>query len=121
MSIFRLKDQCLFQKVTYPLLLALLFSVILPNLTMAQPQDFSVAKKDPKNYKILVGFGAGGIPDASSRMIAPKLAEKMNSTAIVESKLGAGGTLAAAALLAAPADGATLLSVSPAHATAPDI
>lgn len=121
MSLFRLKDQCLFQKVMYSLLLILVCSAIVPKLTMAQPQDLSVTRADSKNYKIIVGFGAGGIPDASSRMIAPKLAEKMKSTAIVESKLGAGGTLAAAALLAAPADGSTLLSVSPAHATAPAI
>jgi tripartite-type tricarboxylate transporter receptor subunit TctC len=119
MNLFRLIKQQWLQQGTTTLLLGL--SILLTHPALGQSQDASVTKKDPKNYKILVGFGAGGIPDTSSRMIAPKLAEKMKSTVIVESKLGAGGTLAAIALLAAPADGATLLSVSPAHATAPAI
>lgn len=121
MNLERLMNKWSLQKTAYMLFFVLGFSIVLPQLSLAQPQDASVAKADSKNYKILVGFGAGGIPDSSSRMIAPKLAEKMKSTAIVESKLGAGGTLAAIALLAAPADGSTLLSVSPAHATAPAI
>ena len=86
MNLFRLIKQQWLQQGTTTLLLGL--SILLTHPALGQSQDASVTKKDPKNYKILVGFGAGGIPDASSRMIAPKLAEKMKSTVIVESKLG---------------------------------
>lgn len=72
-------------------------------------------------YKFVVGFGAGGVPDAAARAMAARISERWGIPAIVENKLGAGGTLAAQAVLSAPADGTTILSVSPAHATAPAI
>ncbi len=72
-------------------------------------------------FRFVVGFGAGGVPDAAARLIAATLSERWKLPAIVENKTGVGGTLAAKAVLAAPADGGTLLSVSPAHATAPAI
>ncbi len=72
-------------------------------------------------YKFVVGFGAGGVPDAAARAMAARISERWGIPAIVENKLGAGGTLAAQAVLNAPADGTTILSVSPAHATAPAI
>ena len=73
------------------------------------------------SYRFLVGFGAGGVPDAAARLIAATMSERWKLPAMVENKTGVGGTLAARAVLAAPADGSTLLSVSPAHATAPAV
>jgi tripartite-type tricarboxylate transporter receptor subunit TctC len=73
------------------------------------------------SYRFIVGFGAGGVPDAAARLIAATLSERWKLPAMVENKTGVGGTLAARAVLAAPADGSTLLSVSPAHATAPAV
>lgn len=83
----------------------------------------NAAKSSPaiSNYRIVVGFGAGGVPDSAARLIAAKLSERLKVPAIVESKLGAGGTIAAQNVLSSPADGSTMLSVSPAHATAPAI
>ena len=95
-------------------------------LAVATPTTFAQSSADKaspsiSNYRIVVGFGAGGVPDAAARLIAAKLSERLKVPAIVESKLGAGGTLAAQNVLSSPADGATMLSVSPAHATAPAI
>jgi tripartite-type tricarboxylate transporter receptor subunit TctC len=73
------------------------------------------------SYRFIVGFGAGGVPDAAARLIAATMSERWKLPAMVENKTGVGGTLAARAVLAAPADGSTLLSVSPAHATAPAV
>lgn len=73
------------------------------------------------SYRFIVGFGAGGVPDAAARLIAATLSERWKLPTMVENKTGVGGTLAARAVLAAPADGTTLLSVSPAHATAPAV
>ncbi len=79
------------------------------------------ARPAGSSYRFVVGFGAGGVPDAAARALSATLSERWNIASVVENKLGAGGTLAAQSVLAAPADGATLLSVSPAHATAPAI
>jgi tripartite-type tricarboxylate transporter receptor subunit TctC len=79
------------------------------------------AKPALGSYRFVVGFAPGGVPDAAARAIANRLSERWKLPAVVENKLGVGGTLAAQAVLAAPPDGSTLLSVSPAHATAPAI
>ena len=103
---------------------ALLSSALaLATLSVAAQNAAEVPLPKPAlpSYRFVVGFGAGGVPDAAARAIAAKLSERWKIPALVENKLGAGGTLAAQAVLAAPADGQTLLSVSPAHATAPAV
>jgi tripartite-type tricarboxylate transporter receptor subunit TctC len=104
------------------LLLSALGLAALPAAAWAQVATESALPRPAlPNYKFVTGFGAGGVPDAAARALAAKLSEVWKIPAIVENKLGAGGTLAAQAVLAAPADGQTILSVSPAHATAPAI
>jgi len=76
---------------------------------------------DASTYRFLVGFGPGGIPDLGARLIADHLSKRQGTPAIVINKPGIGGTLAALDVLAAPADGTTLLSVTPGHATAPAV
>lgn len=68
--------------------------------------------------RIVVGFTPGGGPDITARHIAQRLGETFKQPVIVENKPGAGGTVAAALVARAPADGYTLLSVSSAHAAA---
>ncbi len=87
----------------------------------ALPSAAQNAAPNVSTYRFVVGFGAGGIPDSAARLLAGKLGERLKTPAIVESKLGAGGTLAAQNVLASPADGSVILSVSPAHATAPAV
>src|SRR5204862_2503938 len=78
---------------------------------------------EPRDYpnrplRIVVGFTPGGGPDVTARHIAQRLGETFKQPVIVENKPGAGGTVAAALVARAPADGYTLLSVSSAHAAA---
>ncbi len=92
--------------------------------TTAGKHDAAVPRGEeaqPARYRILVGFGPGGVPDVAARLIASKLSERKRVPAIVENRLGVGGSLAAQSVLSAMPDGGTLLSVSPAHATAPAI
>ena len=58
--------------------------------------------------KIVLPFGAGGVADTSSRIIADKLGERLGQRFLIENMPGAGGISAAKAVLAAPADGYTL-------------
>jgi len=78
-----------------------------------EPRDYPV-----RPLRIVVGFTPGGGPDITARHIAQRLGETFKQPVIVENKPGAGGTVAAALVARAPADGYTLLSVSSAHAAA---
>lgn len=62
--------------------------------------------------KILIGFPAGGSSDTVARLLAELLRGSYADVVVVESRTGAGGTIAAEALRGAPADGSVLL-VSP--------
>ena len=59
---------------------------------------------------MVVGFGAGGMTDVTSRMLANKLEKLLGTTVVVENKGGAGGTLAIKAVGQMEADGNTLVS-----------
>ncbi len=59
--------------------------------------------------KLVVGFAAGGGNDIIARIISQKLEERLGQPVIIENKPGAGGSLAALAVKAAPPDGYTLL------------
>jgi tripartite-type tricarboxylate transporter receptor subunit TctC len=74
-----------------------------------------------KPVRIVVGFTPGGGPDIIARHLAQELGALWKQQVIVENRPGAGGSLGAALVAKAPADGYTLLSVSSAHAAAPAI
>jgi tripartite-type tricarboxylate transporter receptor subunit TctC len=58
--------------------------------------------------RIVLPFGAGGVADVSSRIIAEKLGERLGQRFVIENMPGAGGISAAKAVLSAPPDGYTL-------------
>ena len=87
-------------------------ALLLSGLVQAQ-DDFP-----NRPVRIVVGFTPGGGPDITARHIAQRLGETFKQPVVVENKPGAGGTVAAALVARAPADGYTLLSVSSAHAAA---
>lgn len=59
--------------------------------------------------RLVVGFAAGGGNDLIARIVGQKLHEALGQPVIIENKAGANGSLAALAVMAAPADGYTLL------------
>lgn len=66
--------------------------------------------------RIVEGFGAGGTPDLMSRLTGNWLAERLGQPFIVENRLGAGSNVATQTVVAAPADGYTLLTCLTANA-----
>jgi tripartite-type tricarboxylate transporter receptor subunit TctC len=61
---------------------------------------------------VVVPFAAGGIADITTRLITDRLGDSLGERFIVDNQPGAGGIAAARAVLAAPADGYTLILFS---------
>jgi len=61
-----------------------------------------------KTVTMVVPFPPGGSTDAIARVLAQKLQEKLGGTFIIDNKAGATGTIGAAFVKRAPADGYTL-------------
>src|SRR5499433_2203159 len=66
--------------------------------------------------RIVCGYPPGGVVDIYARLIAQWLSERMGQQFIVETKPGAGGTIAAEAVVRAAPDGQTLLLATSADA-----
>jgi len=60
--------------------------------------------------RIVEGFGAGSAPDLLSRLTGQWLSERLGQPFIVENRPGAGSNIAVQSVVAAPADGYTLLT-----------
>jgi tripartite-type tricarboxylate transporter receptor subunit TctC len=59
--------------------------------------------------RMVVGFPPGGGTDVVARIITPKLSENLGQPVVIENRPGATGTVAAAMVAKAPADGYTLM------------
>jgi tripartite-type tricarboxylate transporter receptor subunit TctC len=75
----------------------------------ASAQTDPAASYPSRTIKMVVGFAAGGGNDIIARIIGQKLQESLGQSVIIENKVGAGGRLAADAVMASPPDGYTLL------------
>jgi len=69
-----------------------------------------------KPLRLVVAFSAGGTPDTLARLIGPKMSESFGQPVVIENRPGAGGSIAAAIVAKAPADGYTILGTSPGFA-----
>jgi tripartite-type tricarboxylate transporter receptor subunit TctC len=77
----------------------------------AQAQNYPT-----RPVRIVVPFGAGGIADIVTRLIADKVGDKLGERFIVDNQPGAGSIAAARSVLSAPADGYSLILFSNATA-----
>src|SRR5215510_277636 len=66
--------------------------------------------------RIIVGVAAGSVQDVLSRLMGQWLSERVGQPVVIDNRPGAGTNLATEAVVRAPADGYTLLSVGPSAA-----
>jgi tripartite-type tricarboxylate transporter receptor subunit TctC len=71
--------------------------------------------------KIIVAFPVGGLLDTISRIVGDKLSTLLGQQIVIESRPGAGGTLATAAVARAEPDGYTLMMLNDNHAVNPSV
>ena len=91
----------------------LVATLIAAPLLSALPQTLR-AQSSGAPVRILVGFPAGGTIDVVARVLADRMKDDLGVPVVVESRVGAGGQLAAQALKAAAPDGKTLM-IAPDH------
>lgn len=89
--------------------LALLAGCLVASAAFAQPYP-------SKPIRLLVPFPPGGSSDLVVRTYATRLGELLGQPIVVDYKGGAGGSIGAAEVAKAPADGYTLLQVWDTHA-----
>ena len=82
---------------------------LLASAALALAAATAFAAYPEKPVTLVVPFPPGGSTDSIARALAPKLQEKLGGSFVVENKAGATGTIGAAQVKRAPADGYTLL------------
>ncbi len=82
--------------------------------SLALPAFGAMAQAWPaRPLRMIVPFVPGGGADLNARIVAEPLGQELGQTIVIENRGGAGGTIGAAAVAQAPADGYTLLYGTP--------
>ena len=76
---------------------------LLTTALLLMPTASAVCAFDEANYpseqiRIIVGFAAGGAPDALARIISDRLTQKWGQAVVVENRTGANGNIAMVAV-----------------------
>src|SRR6202000_1112689 len=95
------------------------FGVLAGGATLLAAPRISRADFSQATTRIMVGFSAGGTVDTIARIVAQAIGPILGQNVIVENRPGGSGSIAANAVVQAPADGHTLLFGLFSHAVAP--
>lgn len=74
-----------------------------------------------RTLRLVVPFAAGGAADSAARTVFPRVSELLGQTIVVENRTGAGGSIGAAAVAQAAADGYTWLFDASSHIVNPSL
>ena len=92
----------------------------LPLLAMAAAQQARADTAYPtKPIRVIVPFSAGSTTDIIARAIADKMGQSLGQTLVIDNRGGASGTIGAAAVAQAAADGYTVMIQSSSHTVNP--
>lgn len=91
-----------------PLITTLLPGMAVLALTLAAALP-ALAEYPERTIKIIVPYPPGGTADLLARVVAPRLAERLKQTVVIENRAGAGGVIGSQVVAKSPADGYTLL------------
>ena len=86
-----------------------LCGILLAYSASAPAQQQPAASYPSKPIRFVIPFPAGGTTDVTTRMIGQKLTEAWGQQALVEPRVGAGGSIGTEYVAKAPPDGHTLL------------
>lgn len=88
---------------------SLFIAAALAVIALAPVDQAAAQSSGDKPLSLIVPFSPGGGTDILSRMLAPKLAEKLGTSVVVENRPGAAGAIAAQHVARSAPDGRTLL------------
>ena len=90
-----------------------LVAVLLAGVGLAAPhaQGGSVSNYPERPIRLVVGFPPGGATDILARILSQHMPESIRQSVVVDNRGGASGTIAAAMVAKAPADGYTIMMV----------
>jgi tripartite-type tricarboxylate transporter receptor subunit TctC len=71
--------------------------------------------------RMVVPFAAGGVVDATARLLTPKMSELLTQPVIIDNRPGAGGNIAADLVAKSSPDGYTILITTHGHAISPGL
>ena len=91
--------------------------LLLATTTVAHAQPTYPAKP----IRIISPYPAGGTTDIMARLVGPKLTEAWGQQVIVENRPGGNTIIGTEAMVKAPADGYTLLSILSSHVIVPNL
>lgn len=87
----------------------------LATLVLALASTAVTAGYPEQPIRLIHGFGAGGNADIVARVVATEIEKRLGQTVVVESKTGAGGTIASAYVAKANPNGYTLIMLTGGH------
>ena len=102
---------------SFSLVISLALCAGVAQYAAAQPSAVDGYPNRP--IKFIVTYPPGGGNDIIARLLAAKMSESMGQAVLVDNRAGAGGTIGAAAAAKSPADGYTIVLVSPPFVMAP--
>ena len=90
----------------------ILFSMTIATVCLGLAASPALAEYPDKPIRLIVPFSAGGASDTAARVLGQVISKSVGHPVVIENRPGAAGSIAAQAVLSAPADGYTLLWAS---------